>query len=362
MRTLCVTSYSDRPEAETFIGLNRLGVDLHVLCPDSAPHFERLANAGVPARHLKINGRVDLKAIRTIRQLLIEKRIDILHLFNNRAVSNGLLASFRLPVKIIAYRGIVGNVSYFNPASWMTYLNPSVDHIVCVAEAVRQYFIDMHLFGHRFPPHKPVTIYKGHSLDWYRNEPVDLTQFGISHDDFVVGCTANYRPRKGLHVLIESLNLIPSELPIHLLLIGDIQAPKLLKLIHRHPKSDRIHLAGYRTDAPALQAACDTVVLPALRREGLPKVIIEAMAYGVPPIVTDSGGSPELIENGVSGIVVKSGDAQELARAIQNLAEDPEGRKTMGNSARERIAADFKIETTIQQTLRLYDSCLKCAV
>ena len=359
MRALCVTNYSDRPEAETFIGLNRLGVDVHVLCPDSAPHFERFVNAGVPAHNLKIKGRMDLKAIRTIRQFLIEKRIDILHMFNNRAVSNGLLASLQLPVSTIAYRGTVGNVSYFDPGSWMTYLNPRVDRIVCVSEAVRQYFLNKNLFWQRFPPHKPVTIYKGHSLEWYRRKPVDLTQFGISHDDFVVGCTANYRPHKGLHVFIESLNLLPGELPIHLLLIGDIQAPKLLKLIHRHPKSDRIHLAGYRTDAPALQAACDTVVLPALRREGLPKVIIEAMAYGVPPVVTDSGGSPELIENMRSGIVVRPGVPQEISKAIQWLYGHPEERRAMGERARERIESNFPIEATINETLRLYESLLK---
>lgn len=359
MRTLCITNYSDRPEAETFIGLRRLGVDLHVLCPDSAPHFQRLLDAGVPVYHLKAKKRVDSEAIRTIRKFLIEKKIDILHLFNNRAVSNGILAARRLPVKIIAYRGIEGNVSYFNPASWMTYLHPRVDRIVCVAEAIRQYFLNMRLLWHRFPKDKPVTIYKGHSLEWYRSEPVDLCQFGIPKDDFVVGCTANYRPRKGLQVLIEAMRLLPAELPIRLMLIGDIKAPKLLEQIERHPKADRIHLIGYRTDAPAVQASCDTVVLPALRREGLPKVIIEAMVYSVPPIVTDSGGSPELIEDGRSGVVVQPGDPQAIARSIQWLFQNPEDRKAMGHRAREKIASDFPIEATIEQTLQLYESCLK---
>jgi glycosyltransferase involved in cell wall biosynthesis len=293
-----------------------------------------------------------------LRRYLVENKIDILHLFNNRSVSNGILAARHLPIKIIAYRGIVGNVSYFNPASWMTYLHPRVDRIICVAEAVRQSFLNMQFLWRRFPQDKPVTIHKGHDLAWYHAEPENLSQFGIAPTDFVVGSTANYRPRKGLHVLIEAMNHLPSESPIHLLLIGDIKTQKLLNQIRRNEKRDRIHLTGYRKDAPAVQAACKTVVLPALRREGLPKVVIEAMAYGIPPIVTDSGGSPELIEDGISGIIVQPGNPQEIASAIMHLYRKHEDRMRMGINARKRIASCFRIETTIQQTLQVYKGCL----
>jgi len=99
-------------------------------------------------------------------------------------------------------------------------------------------------------------------------------------------------------------------------------------------------------------------VLPALRREGLPKVVIEAMAYGIPPIVTDAGGSPELIENEISGIVIRPGSPEEIARSVMGLYHDPEGRRKMGESARQRIADHFRIQTTIEKTLDVYESCL----
>jgi glycosyltransferase involved in cell wall biosynthesis len=86
----------------------------------------------------------------------------------------------------------------------------------------------------------------------------------------------------------------------------------------------------------------------------LPKVVIEAMAYGIPPIVTNSGGSPELVEDGVSGLVVAPGDAKAIAEAIVRLIRDPTLRLTMGKGARERIATHFRIEDTIQRTLELY--------
>lgn len=358
MKVLCVTGHSDRPETETFIGLQKRGVDIQVACPSSAPHYERITQAGIPVITLKPKGRADRTAVKCIRRLIVEKKIDLLHLFNNRAVSNGILASAKLPVKIIAYRGIVGNVSFLNPASWMTYLHPRVDRIVCVAEAVRRYFLDMKCLWLRVPSEKPVTIYKGHSLDWYHQEPADLSEFGIPQNAFVVGSTANFRPRKGIHILVEAMRFLPDTLPVHLLLIGHMKDTGLMKQINASPMHNRIHMAGYRSEAPALQAACHTIVLPALRREGLPKVIIEAMVYGIPPIVTDSGGSPELVEDGDSGIVVASGDSKAIAKAILRLAKDPALRIRMGKKARERIATHFRIEDTIQRTFDLYTDVL----
>jgi glycosyltransferase involved in cell wall biosynthesis len=290
--------------------------------------------------------------------MIRDSHIDILHLFNNKAVSNGIIASFDLPIKIIAYRGIVANVSFFNPMSWMTYLNPRINRIICVADAVRKYFLKMRLLWYQVPRNKPVTIYKGHSLDWYEAKPADLAEFGIPENAFIVGCTANMRPRKGIHVLIESAEYLPKDLPIHFLLVGHMNSPKLRKKIKKSKYKKQIHLAGFRNDAPQLQAACNTVVLPALRREGLPKVIIEAMAYGVTPIVTNSGGSPELIEEMTSGLIVPPGDAKAIADAILSLFNDPALCDNLGRSARKRIASHFKIEDTVLQTERLYKKLL----
>ena len=82
-------------------------------------------------------------------------RYDILHLFSNKALQNGLAASRGLPVKIVAYRGIVGNVSFFSPVSWLRFLNPRIDRIVCVADAVRDYFLQMRPRFLRLPAGTP---------------------------------------------------------------------------------------------------------------------------------------------------------------------------------------------------------------
>jgi glycosyltransferase involved in cell wall biosynthesis len=321
---LCVTLWGDRAEAATFIGLKQRGCDVRVCCMPNSPHLQRFEAAGIEVVPLAITKRIDLAAIRRLRAELASRHWDILHLLHNRAVSNGLLAARGIrDVKVIAYRGIVGNVSFLSPSSWMRYLNPRVERVICVAEAIRQYFLDMSFFGYRLPREKFVTIHKGHDLSWYDAPPVDLRQFDIPEGAFVVGCIANWRPRKGVHVLLEAFRQIGGELPLYLVLAGANRGTGLDEAIAAHPYKARIRNLGFRSDAPALIGACDVSVLPALKREGLPKTVIEAMAYAVPPIVTDVGGSPELVVNGVSGLVVAPGDARALADAISTLYRDP---------------------------------------
>jgi len=361
LNVLCVTEHSDRPEAETFIGLRDEGVDVHVMCASKARQYPRLVAAGLRVTPLDIKSRFDKEALAALRAELVRQRYDVVHLYNNRTVLHGLLATRGHDVKIVVYRGIVGNVSPWSPLSWWRYLNPRVDRIVCVAEAIRQYFLGLRLLGWRLPPEKVVTIHKGHDLAWYRDPPVDLTANGIPAEAFTVCCVANWRPRKGVEVLIQAFALLPADAGIHLVLAGDMQSAKLEKLVADHPYRERIHVLGMRQDAPALVAACDVAVLPALKREGLPKTVIEAMAYGVPAIVTNVGGSPELVTDGVNGLVVPPGDAEALAAAMLRLRQEPKLAEELGKRGRERIAREFSNRTTIERTAALYRNLVEGA-
>lgn len=355
MRVLCVVPFNVIHETDQFIGLKNKGADIHVVtAKTNEPDYSKLTSAGIPVHKIKLRGRLDRDAVNELRKLMTQYRFDIVHAFNNKTVANALVASKGFPVRFIAYRGIVGNVSFFNPGSWMTYLNPRVDRIVCVAEAIRRYLLNMKFLWLRIPPHKLVTIYKGHDLRWYRKPPHNLAEFGIPPDAFVVACTTNFRPRKGIHVLIEAFDRLPRDLNIHLLLIGNMDAAKLRQLIQRNQNADRIILTGYREEAPEITAACNACILPSIKREGLPKTVIEGMAYAVPPIVTDSGGSPELVEPGISGIVVPPGSAEAIAEAILSLYQNPERARQMGEAARARIETAFNIRDTIDKTYALY--------
>ena len=206
------------------------------------------------------------------------------------------------------------------------------------------------------PVERPVTIYKGHSLDWYTALPADLQEFGIPPNAFVVGCVANFRPRKGIELLVEAMADLPENWQVHLLLVGRMDAPSLTKRIAASPVANQIHRVGHHRDAPSLAAACDVFVLPSIKREGLARSLIEAMAYGTPPIVTDCGGSPEVVVDGVSGLVVPVRDVGAISLAIRQMHEDSEMRQRMGQAARERIGNNFRIEDTIAKTIDLYRS------
>jgi glycosyltransferase involved in cell wall biosynthesis len=361
LTVLCITEQPDRPEAETFIGMKSEDVDVHVLCSPKGRQYPRLVEAGVSVTPFEIERRFDRNAIERIRDELRRRRYDVLHLFNNKAVLNGLMAARGYPTKIVVYRGIVGNVSVLSPFSWLRYLNPRVDRIVCVCEAIRRYFLGLRLLGWRLPPQKPVTIYKGHDLSWYRDPPADLSAVGVPAGAFTVCCVANWRPRKGVEKLIEALALLPGDAPVHLVLVGDMGHATLDKIIAAHPYRERIHVLGVRKDAPAVTAACNVAVLPSLRREGLPKTVIEAMAYGVPSIVTDVGGSPELIQHEVSGLVVPPGDAPALAAAILRLRKQPELARAYGRAGQERIEREFSNRTTVARTAALYRELVPAA-
>jgi glycosyltransferase involved in cell wall biosynthesis len=358
IRVLCVNDDvvqgNDRPTLAMFIGMHRAGIALTVVCSPEHPHYPALAAEGIPTVDIRFRRNFDRAAIRQVRDELCRGAYDIVHTFNNKAISNVLCAARDLPVRIVAYRGIVGAVGFLDPMSWMRYLNPRIDRIVCVAEAIRRHFLGMRPKFLRMPPERPVTIHKGHKLEWYNEQPADLERIGIPRDSFVIGCVANYRPRKGIEVLVEAMQMLPED--VHLLLIGRMDAEPLTRRIERSPARERIHRTGFREDAPALSAACDTFCLPSTRREGLSRAIIEAMAYGVPPIVTDCGGSPELVVNGVSGMVVPVNDSRAIAEAVERLYRDAEFRKRLGRAARERIATDFRSEDTVKKTIELYES------
>lgn len=361
MKILWITSHSDtrnsiRPEAETLIGLARSGVDCEIMTQDDSVYRGEMEAAGIRVVNFVPRRKFGVGEARFVRRHLMTGRHDILHLFNNRAIATGIRAARGLPVKVITYRGQTGNVHRYDPVCWLTHLHPRIDRVVCVAEAVRR---DM--ARHRLNPGSCVTIYKGHDLAWYRDSPADLeAEFGIPGDAFVVGTVANFRPRKGIEVLIEATRHLPADVPIHLLLVGaEMDHPALSEAISRSPLADRIHRAGFRADACALIAACDCAVLPSTKREGLPKTVIEAMAYAVPPVVTDTGGSAELVEDGVSGLVVPPGNPEALALAISRLVRDPAGARSMGEKAQRRIDERFNIRETIVRTLALYRQVLR---
>ncbi|MCG7201370.1 glycosyltransferase family 4 protein [Marinobacter pelagius] len=355
---LCLTDACDRPETELFIGLRNAGFDVDVMCNPKGRNYQRLVDEGLVARPMALQNRFDKEGTAAIREQLALKHYEVIHAFNPRSLACGLRASKGTDIRIVAYRGVIGNISFLNPESWITFLHPRVSKIVCVADAIKDHLADeVRFLWMRIPERKLQRIYKGHDLQWYQDPPTDLSQFGVPENAFVVCCTGRDRPRKGFDVLVRAIDELPDDVEVHLLLVGDVINNEELKSQiagTRHP--ERIHFTGYRQDAPGIAAASNVFVLPSIEREGLPRAVIEAMAYAVPPVVTRVGGMPELVENGVSGLVVPQKDASALSAAIERLYRDRDLQERMGAAAKERIATRFHTSQTVRETGELYKS------
>lgn len=291
--------------------------------------------------------------IRVIRKELNETPYDVLYLTNSRTIPNGAFAAIGNRVKVVTYRGTTGGLYRHDPSAYLTHLHPRVDGIVCVSDAVRE-DVQRRVWKNR---DKVVTIHKGHALEWYGKSQADLSEFGISANDFTAICAVNARPSKGIPVMIEAANQLADIENFHLLLAGK-NMETYAELIAGNRMKDRIHVLGYRYDVPELIKGCDVLVQPSISGEGLPRAVMESMAYGTPAIITTTGGGKEVVEDGVTGFIIPTNDAASIAQKVRILHADPELVVRMGEKCRETIAGKFSCERSTDLYLEYFKALI----
>jgi glycosyltransferase involved in cell wall biosynthesis len=122
--------------------------------------------------------------------------------------------------------------------------------------------------------------------------------------------------------------------------------------------ADRVVFAGQREDVASLLAGCDVCALPS-RAEGLPLVLLEAMTQARPVVATAVGGTPELVIDGETGVLVRPGDPDALARALGGLLSDPERARRLGEAGRRRVAERFTVEAMAGRVLEVYGEVVR---
>lgn len=186
-------------------------------------------------------------------------------------------------------------------------------------------------------------------------------KFGVAHEALVFCIVANLIPYKGHADLIEALAIAAPELPAswRLLVAGrdDGVETKLRTRAAELSIDEHVIFLGPRSDVPELLATAD-VALSCSHEEGLSNAVLEAMASGLPTIVTDVGGNPEATIDGETGIVVPARNPARLARALVRLANDANLRATFGQAGRKRIADVFSLDRCIRQYDALYRALL----
>ena len=353
IRLLALLGKIDLPETHLYVGLKARGVQIELVADPKSDNLETIAAAGITIHPHISAARLSLRSIRFIQSLVARYNPHIIHYSSNRLLSNGLIATRRNKIKHVAYRGTTGHLSRFDPLSWMTYLHPRLDKIICVSQAVADYMLSLGV-----APTKIAQVYKGHQLQWYDVPAIDRAELKIAPDEIVIACAANMRPVKGVDLLVQAFDAIPALYKPHLLLVGQVRDRALARLIERSPYRDRITVTGYQRQAARYVAACDIFVMPSRKREGLPKAVIEAMALARPVVVSAVGGMPELVQNGISGCVFPQEDIAALTATLVRLILSQTERQRLGAAARARIAADFSIERTISQSFDIFQKLL----
>lgn len=355
MKLLVLAKNSDRSEESIFCALPKHGFEVHVACDEDFANKESVKAAGLKTHLRNFGGRFDFESAKFVRNLVREYNIDVIYAPGNNTLGIGMFASIGARNKLVGYRGTTHHLHWYDPASLVTYLSPRVDRIICVSDAVKNYLLGMGL-----PERKLRRIYKGHNVHWYSGmKQPSHHDMGIPENAFVISFVGRIRPVKGCEIIIEALKSIPPEKNIILLMVGEMAHPKIQEMLQNETVANRVRYLGYRLDAPAIAGMSKIFLMISHKREGLPRAVIEAMAQGVPPIVTNAGGMPELVQDGKSGIVIETGNAKALADAILRFYSDESFRQECGKNARKRIEEHFNVTKTTEKYAALFAELCK---
>lgn len=228
--------------------------------------------------------------------------------------------------------------------------------IICNANAGKHTHVAM-----GFDENKMLVIENGFDLSqFYPDEDSRESlrrELGLSGNSYLVGMAARYSPQKDHANFLHAASLLlQKRQDVDFLLWGnnvDDNNPELAELVHSLDMQHHVHMLGLRMDGHRLFSALDIATLSSAYGEAFPQVIGEAMACGVPCVVTDVGDSARIVEN--TGRVIPPREPQALAKAWDELLSMPGAERTgLGLSARERIKNLFSLETSTQKYSQIY--------
>lgn len=330
--------------------LDRGLFDSEVVCLSGpGPLVEPLRAAGIPVTCLGARGRWDAGVLYRLRRHLRRSRPDLLQTFLFHANIAGRIAArlARVPV-------VVSGIRVAERRPWQLRVDRTTDRLVdrhvCVSRAVADYSVRVG----RLPAAKLVVIPNAVDVTAFANAaPADLTEFGFPLGSKVVLFVGRLDPQKDPMLLIEAFRLLLArDVDARLLLVG--QGPLEPELRRKAAGlSDRIAFAGRRDDVPSLLKASACLALTS-RWEGMPNVILEAMAAGTPVIAADVEGAAELLHNGRLGTLVHSRDAHAFAAAFEGLLRNPVETNVRALSSQVHVANSHTTQEIVSAYQRLY--------
>jgi len=334
---------------------SRFDVSIVSLSPGAA--VRKLERAGFDV--LVIDEHDDAIATGALAAHLVDVRPDVIHNHMYRAELVGTRAAIALGEVGHRRPYIVSTVHSSRVRSeedreMLRVLTPQMDQLIAVSKMIEEKLVA------EGRTDAPVTrIYNGVDLSRYERLEACCTlpdEYGMEPGSQIVGVVARLEPEKGHPTLLEAWPLVLRTVPdAYLLIVGEGSRREALEVQARDLRiAHRVVFTGRRDDVPAVTAALDVAVLPSYREaQGLS--ILEALALSRPVVASNVGGIPEMITNGVNGLLVRAHDVDALAAAISRLLRDHPLADMLGRAGHDMVHDRFCIDLMVESVQAIYE-------
>ena len=329
--------------------LIKRGHSVYLGCKPGSQLMQRAEQRGIPVRPFRIRGDIDPLMTCKIDRFLRKEQVDILicNFIKDIRVA-GLAGRFAGTRLILARQGLVlcrNKLKYELSFRYLT------DGLIVNSGSVRDTYIS---YGW-FDDHQISVVYNGVSVET-QTPPIDIgSAFPMTTDRMVILSAGRFDPQKGLMSIVEMAKIAKEMGKAWAFLIagdGPLR-PLIQSQITENDLSDYVALVGFQPNLRGLMKSGDVFVLPS-RFEGMPNVVMEAMAEGMPVVASDVDGIRELMNDGETGYLVSSDAPHEFVDRLIRL-EDGDRRRKMGASGRERVLQLFTWERMADQL----ESCFR---
>jgi glycosyltransferase involved in cell wall biosynthesis len=349
---------TERQVANLALGIDSSRFDLHLAClRHSGELLAELETLRVPRSEFRIGRLYSPKTIWQGIRLAHYVRRNLIQIVHSYGFYPNV---FTVPVARMAGASIVV-ASIRNTVDLLTPMQRRLQKLVCRladcilvnADAIRENLIEQ-----GYDRSKIVVIRNGITMEKFREArrgAVIREELGFPASARLVGVFSRLNRMKGIEYFLDAARVVAERFPdVCFLVVGDGAIKgELEEQARRLGLAQRIVFTGFRSDVPDLLMEAAISVLPSLS-EGTSNTLLESMAAGIPVVATRVGGNPEVIEDGVSGLLVPPRDSTALAAVIGRLLEDEELALGLGQAGIRRVAELFSIEGSIDQTEHLY--------
>jgi len=323
----------------------------------------------VPELGRAVNPFNDVTSLWKLYRLIKKGRYHIIHTHASKAGVLGRIAAWLAGTPLIVHT--LHSLVFHDYQPWLVNRTwrtvkkicaPITDHFISVSNIISEKAIAAGIDKRE----KFTTIYSGMELDWFLRGDFDpgkiRAEFGIPPDVQVIGKIARLFPLKGHDQLMDAAPEIVRRNPnVRFFLIGDgILLEHLQERARGYGILENFVFAGLvdRRRIPEIISAMDMVVHTSLR-EGLPRVLPQALAMGKPCVSFNIDGAPEVVIDGETGFLVEAFDSAGLADSVTKILQDPELRKKMGEAGKRLVDPMFRTETMVRETSDIYQTLLE---